>query len=92
MKALVGDRIEVPGTHVGEGRRQGEVVEVRGADGGPPYLVRWSDGHEGLFFPGLDAVHRPHGRPAAKTGRVTRRPAGARRGRWTRGPTAIVGA
>jgi hypothetical protein len=55
VKALVGDRIEVPGTHVGEGRRRGEVVEVRGADGGPPYLVRWSDGHEGLFFPGLDA-------------------------------------
>ena len=55
MKALVGDRIEVRGAHVGEGRRQGEVVEVRGADGEPPYLVRWSDGHQGLFFPGLDA-------------------------------------
>ena len=25
-----------------------QVVEVQGADGAPPYLVRWSDGHEGL--------------------------------------------
>jgi hypothetical protein len=56
VKASVGDRIEVQGVHVGEGRRQGEVVEARGAEGGPPYLVRWSDGHEGLFFPGLDAT------------------------------------
>jgi hypothetical protein len=56
VKASVGDRIEVRGTHVGEGRRQGEVVQVRRADGGPPYVVRWSDGHEGLFFPGPDAT------------------------------------
>ena len=55
MKALVGDRIEVRGAHVGEGSREGDVVEVRGADGEPPYLVRWSNGHEGFFFPGLDA-------------------------------------
>jgi hypothetical protein len=55
VKALVGDRIEVRRAHVGEGRRQGEVVEVRGTDGELPYLVRWSDGHEGLSFPGLDA-------------------------------------
>jgi hypothetical protein len=60
VKASVGDRIEVRGAHVGEGRRQGEVVEVRGTDGDPPYLVRWSDGHEGLFFPGLDAATIDH--------------------------------
>jgi hypothetical protein len=56
MKASVGDRIEIRGTHVGEARRKGEVVEVRQADGAPPYVVRWSDGPEGLFFPGPDAV------------------------------------
>jgi len=28
---------------------------VHGHDGEPPYLVRWDDGHEGLFFPGPDA-------------------------------------
>ncbi len=24
-------------------------------DGAPPYRVRWSDGHEGLVYPGPDA-------------------------------------
>ena len=56
MKASVGDRIEIRGTHLGEARRKGEVIEVRRADGAPPYVVRWPDGHEGLFFPGPDAV------------------------------------
>jgi Domain of unknown function (DUF1918) len=58
VKAAVGDRLVVNATHVDGPTRDGEVVEVRGRDGGPPYLVRWSDGHEGLFFPGPDAVVR----------------------------------
>lgn len=59
MKAAVGDRIIVRSTHVGESDRDGEVLEVHGPDGAPPYLVRWSDdGHEGLLFPGPDTqVH-----------------------------------
>ncbi len=68
MKASLGDRIEIPGQHVGEGGRQGEIVGVRGADGEPPFLVRWSDGHQGLFFPGADAtvehVATSHAEPA----------------------------
>jgi hypothetical protein len=33
-----------------------QVIEARGHDGGPPYLVRWGeDEHESLFFPGSDA-------------------------------------
>jgi len=36
-------------------RKVGEVLEVHGTDGAPPYVVRWSDGHEGLMFPGADA-------------------------------------
>lgn len=61
MKASVGDHIDVRGAHVGNEGRQGEVLDVRGPDGTPPYLVRWSDGHEGLFFPGPDATiaHKP---------------------------------
>lgn len=46
--------------HVDEPERDGEILEVRGQDGEPPYLVRWNDGHEGLVFPGPDAmVKRP---------------------------------
>jgi hypothetical protein len=56
MHATRGDRIIVEGRRQGEPVRDGEVLEVRGADGGPPYVVRWSDnGHETLFFPGPDA-------------------------------------
>jgi hypothetical protein len=33
-----------------------EIVEVRDDDGAPPYLVRHSDGREGLFFPGSDGT------------------------------------
>ncbi len=56
MRASVGDRITVRGHRVGEPERDGEILEVRGVDGGPPYVVRWAvDGHESLFFPGSDA-------------------------------------
>lgn len=57
MHASVGDRIVIRGHHVGERSRDCEVLEVRGKDGGPPYVVRWGDtGHETLFFPGVDAT------------------------------------
>lgn len=55
MQATIGDRIVVRGRHVGEQERRGEIVEVQGADGTPPYVVRWDrDGHQGLVFPGPD--------------------------------------
>jgi hypothetical protein len=56
MKAAVGDRLVVNATHVDGPVRDGEVIEVRGEQGDPPYVVRWSDGHEGLYFPGPDAA------------------------------------
>lgn len=66
MQAEVGDRIVVKSHHVGEPERDGEVLEVRGKDGGPPYLVRWSDdGHTALVFPGPDVVIQHLGKPVA---------------------------
>lgn len=57
MKAHKGDRIVIRGHRVGEASRDCEVLEAQGADGGPPYLVRWEDSdHESLFFPGADAT------------------------------------
>ena len=35
---------------------RGEIVEVRGAGGAPPYLARFDDGHTSLVFPGPDAI------------------------------------
>ncbi|MFI6496806.1 DUF1918 domain-containing protein [Nonomuraea typhae] len=59
MNATVGDRLLLHGNTVGQKDRQGEIIEVRGNDGGPPYIVRFEDGHEGLVFPGPDAVVVP---------------------------------
>jgi hypothetical protein len=56
MQAAVGDRFHVRGNIVGQRERAGEIVEVRGAGGEPPYLVRFDDGHTSLVFPGPDAV------------------------------------
>jgi hypothetical protein len=60
MKAHTGDQLIMEGVHVGTPRRVGIVVEVHGADGAPPYLVRWLEsGHETLCFPGPDAKVQP---------------------------------
>ncbi len=56
MKARVGDELIVKGYHVGDTDRRGVITEVRGQDGGPPDLVRWSDGHESSFFPSSGTV------------------------------------
>ena len=56
MRDGVGDELIVKGHHVGDADRQGVITEVHGADGSPPYLVRWTDGHESSFFPSSDTV------------------------------------
>jgi hypothetical protein len=56
MRATVGDRLHVHGRTVGATDRLGEIIEVRGQDGTPPYLVRFPDGHESLLYPGPDCV------------------------------------
>lgn len=56
MKAAVGDRIAIMSRHLDDAVREGEIVGVHGADGGPPFVVRWLDtGHVGVLFPGPDA-------------------------------------
>lgn len=55
MKAHVGDRIVIASPTTGGTVRDGEITEVRGPGGTAPYLVRWTDGHTGLYFPGPDA-------------------------------------
>jgi len=56
VRAHVGDRIVLAAEHIDEPTRDGEVLEVRGADGGPPFVVRWTDGHTGLIYPGPGSV------------------------------------
>lgn len=56
MHATIGDRIHVKGRTVGMAEQVGEVLEVHGKEGAPPYLVRFEDGHEGLIYPGPDCI------------------------------------
>ena len=56
MQAAIGDRLCIRGNIVGTPDKVGEILEVKGKAGEPPYLVRFDDGHTGLVFPGPDAV------------------------------------
>ena len=70
MHAKPGDRIIIKGHRLGEPDRDGEILEARGADGGPPYLVRWGDsGHTGLLFPGADACVQQFHRTSDRSSR-----------------------
>ena len=58
MRATAGDRIILAGELVDQPTRTGEVLEARGPDGAPPYVVRWEDGHTSTMFPGPGSVLR----------------------------------
>ncbi len=60
LPAAPGDIVVIRGHAIGRAERRGVIVETRGPDGGPPYIVQWLDDprrepHDVLFFPGSDA-------------------------------------
>ncbi|MBF6100512.1 DUF1918 domain-containing protein [Nocardia farcinica] len=59
MHANVGDFLVIHTRTEGAKDRRGEILEVRGPDGAPPYMVRFLDGHEGLVYPGPDSLIEP---------------------------------
>jgi hypothetical protein len=67
MQAKIGDALTVKGRRQGDTERHGEIIEVRGSKGEPPYRVRWTDGRESVVFPSCDtvigAVQSGRGRP-----------------------------
>lgn len=60
MKAVLRDRVIVRGRTVGSSDRHGEIIEIRGEEGAPPYVVRFDDGHESIIFPGGDFIVERH--------------------------------
>jgi hypothetical protein len=57
LRARPGDRLIIRHHRLGEPDRDGEILEVHGRDGAPPFTVRWEeDGHVSTLFPGPDAV------------------------------------
>ena len=70
MRAAIGDTLHIHTNHVGEAEALGEILEVRGTDGAPPYLVQFRDGRTRLLYPGADAVVEapaPAGAPAVSS-------------------------
>ena len=56
MRAQPDDELVVRSNRLDEPPHRGRILEVRGPDGTPPYLVRWEgSGHTALVFPGADA-------------------------------------
>jgi hypothetical protein len=60
MQAQVGDELTIRGRHLGDDERHGTIIRVDGQGGAPPYVVRWGDGHESVFFPesGAEVRHQ----------------------------------
>jgi hypothetical protein len=61
MHAAVGDHLVIHGRKVGDPDRDGEIRQVLGEDGSPPYLVRFGDGAERMCWPAAGAVIEPPG-------------------------------
>ena len=55
MTGKVGDEFVIEGHHVGEPERKGEILEVLTDGDVTRFRVRWDDGVEGIFYPGVDA-------------------------------------
>ena len=71
MRAAKGDRLHFPGKTVGMRDHTAVVLESRGVDGGPSYLVRHDDGHEAVVFPGPDAWVEQASAPVAEDAGTT---------------------
>ncbi len=57
VNANVGDWLVIKGTTTELADQRGLITEVHGADGAPPYVVRWlASGHVATVFPGSDAL------------------------------------
>ena len=56
MQVKTGDRIAIESEHVGDGLREGRVLDVIGSGDGVHYRVKWDDGHETVVFPTAGSI------------------------------------
>ena len=61
MQALPGDTLMVKERRAGEGDREAVIIEVWSESGRPPYVVRWRDGRQSVFFPASADTLVEHG-------------------------------
>jgi hypothetical protein len=83
MRAKPGDRIILAGEIVSQPSRSGEVLEVHGTDGDPPYVVLWEDGHTSTIFPGPGAGLSVTGSESAQHTDLVPRPELGTSREWT---------
>lgn len=56
LRASAGDRLVIRAHHTGEAEHDGEILEVLGPEGSPPFVVRWKDdGRVSRLYPSSDA-------------------------------------
>jgi hypothetical protein len=67
MQAKVGDELTVKGRRQGDTERHGEIVDIIGTEGAPPYLVRWLDGYESVLFLSDDTTVVEHNAASEQT-------------------------
>jgi len=65
MQARAGDTLLVKERRAGEGDREAVIIEVWGELGKPPYVVRWHDGRQNVFFPASADTLVPRSPPLA---------------------------
>jgi Domain of unknown function (DUF1918) len=75
MKANVGDWLVIKGTTVERHEERGMIIEVRSADGSPPYVVKWASDHVTTVYPGPDAIVVTSAEQKAADERARSRPA-----------------
>ncbi len=68
LKASPGDRLVVHGHRQGEPERDGEILEVVGRHGAPPYVVRWEDGRVSTLYPSSDVFVQHFEHPKRRAG------------------------
>jgi hypothetical protein len=59
--AVSGDELLIDGTHLGDRGRTGTILEVLHGGDVVHFRVKWDDGHESIYYPGVDAhvIHAP---------------------------------
>jgi len=65
MQARPGDTLLVKERRAGQGDREAVIIEVWGELGKPPYVVRWHDGRQNVFFPASADTLIPQSPPLA---------------------------
>ena len=69
MHAKLGDTLHIRAHHTDVPDQWGRIIEIRGPEGTPPYLVEFPNGHTSLVFPGPDAIIEPGRAEGGSAGR-----------------------